>query len=210
MAGVPLVGRVTRAVIESRLADRVLVATDDERIAAAAGAAGAEVRLQRKAFRSGSDRVADAVADLGLAGDDVVVNVQGDEPLVDAAILGGAVQALGWSDIGTVAVPVGDELICDQDTVKVQVERGMALAFARDATDLPSDCQPLAHVGVYAFLAATLRRFAELPSTAAERTNGLEQLRALDHGMRIGCRIVCAPVASINRPEDVPRVEALI
>jgi 3-deoxy-manno-octulosonate cytidylyltransferase (CMP-KDO synthetase) len=210
VAGVPLVARVVQRVRESGVADRVLVATDDPRIAAAAEGAGAETCLSQEAFRSGSDRVAAAVSGLGLGDGDAVINVQGDEPLVDARVLRGALRALEWSDIGTVAVPADDEQVRAEDVVKVAIEHGVALGFARDGTDLASDCQPLAHLGVYAFSAASLRRFTELPSTDSERSCSLEQLRALDHGMRIGVQIVCAPVASVNRPEDVARVEAMI
>jgi 3-deoxy-manno-octulosonate cytidylyltransferase (CMP-KDO synthetase) len=207
VGGVPLLARVVRRVRESGVAERLIVATDDARIAELAAGEGVEARLDREPYASGSDRVAAAAAPLGLSDGDTVLNVQGDEPLVDDRVLRGALAALQWSDIGTVAVPADDAALGDEDVVKVEVERGMARAFARDALDLASDCQPLAHLGVYAFWAWSLRRFASLPCSESERSHGLEQLRALDHGLHIGVRIVCAPIASINRPEDVPRVE---
>ena len=210
VGGVPLLARVVRRVRESGVAERLIVATDDPRIAELAAGEGIEAHLDGEPYASGSDRVAAAVAPLGLADGDAVLNVQGDEPLVDDRVLRGALAALHWSDIGTVAVPVDDALLGDEDLVKVEVERGMARAFARDALDLPSHCQPLAHLGVYAFWGWSLRRFASLPCSESELSLGLEQLRALDHGLRIGVRIVCAPIASINRPEDVPRVEQLV
>jgi 3-deoxy-manno-octulosonate cytidylyltransferase (CMP-KDO synthetase) len=207
VGGVPLLARVVRRVRESGVAERLIVATDDSRIAELATREGVEVRLDSEPRACGCDRVAAAVASLGIADADAVLNVQGDEPLVDDRVLRGALAALSWSDIGTVAVPVDDAMLGDEDLVKVEVERGMARAFARDAVDLASGCQPLAHLGVYAFWGWSLRRFASLPCGASERSHGLEQLRALDHGLRIGVRIMCAPIASINRPDDVPRVE---
>jgi 3-deoxy-manno-octulosonate cytidylyltransferase (CMP-KDO synthetase) len=216
IAGIPLVVRVARAVRDAAVVDRVLVATDDERIAAAlAGEPGVGVAFSREPFRSGSDRVAAAVAALEEGDGDrsTVLNVQGDEPLVDRAALEQALAALDGNDLGTVALAARWPPGAGRDTVVVERDprSGRALAFARADADAPAPA--LVHLGIYAFTRASLARFAALPRSDAERAHDLEQLRALDHGMTIGVRVL--PVSrhayqAVNRPEDVPRVEALL
>jgi 3-deoxy-manno-octulosonate cytidylyltransferase (CMP-KDO synthetase) len=207
--GVPLVVRVARRVREAGVVDRVLVATDDERIARAVAADGFDVCLEAKAYRCGSDRVAGATSGIGA---DVILNVQGDEPLVDREALEAALAALRGNDIGTVGTPTEAlALLTAPDVVKVEVdEHGRAVDFARDALDLSSACSPLVHHGIYSFSAASLRHFTALSPTRRERSESLEQLRALDSGMSIGVFRVDREYASVNWPEDVPRVEALL
>ncbi len=213
IAGAPLVARVVRAVLRAEVADRVLVATDDDRIASAARAAGAEVRLDPAPYACGTDRVAGAVRALeGQAGGccpEVVVNVQGDEPLVDGPCLRAALRALQGNDLGTVAVPgPAAAQLEDPDTVKVAVDAGgRALDFGRGPL---FGGELLVHVGVYAFWRESLQRFARLAPTARELGQRLEQLRALDAGMTVGVARVDGPRASVNRPADVGRVERLL
>jgi 3-deoxy-manno-octulosonate cytidylyltransferase (CMP-KDO synthetase) len=217
VSGIPLVAHVARRVVESAVAERVIVATDDPRIAEAVARSGCavELHLSSEPFASGSDRVAEAVS--RLEGAEVVINVQGDEALVDAAMLRAAIAALesGPSEIGTVAAPVEDpSLLDDPNAVKVAIDgEGRALAFARRLEGLGTAGAGggvLHHGGVYAFTRASLVRFAALPPSRAEVEEGLEQLRALEAGMRIGVARIERPLASVNTPEDLARACALL
>jgi 3-deoxy-manno-octulosonate cytidylyltransferase (CMP-KDO synthetase) len=211
VAGIPLVALVVERTLSSGVADQVWLATDDARIADAVAArcAGAEVHLDDCArFVCGSDRVAALAARLELAPDDVILNVQGDEALVNAEVLEAALAALALDGaaMGTVAAPLAPTHVDEPDVVKVTVGGdGLAGGFSRRSLDDPGQ---LAHIGIYAFTAGSLRAFAALPPGRAEAAQGLEQLRAVEHGMTIGvARVRCASLA-VNRPEDIPRVEA--
>lgn len=221
MGGVPLVARVAGRVLEWGGAVEVTVATDDERIAAVVAQRHPQVSIHLSSsgdlFRTGSDRVAAAVAHrwsgTGLDPSDVILNVQGDEPLIGVAVLEQAIAALEPQEveIGTVAAPLPSEApdaldrLNDRDAVKVQIDpRGRALAFSRGRLD--GEVQ--LHVGVYSFSPASLRRFAALPTGELERAEDLEQLRAMEHGMTIGVRVVETPTIAVNRPGDITRVEA--
>ena len=154
-------------------------------------------------------RVAAAVR--ALAPDsDLVINVQGDEPLVDGAVLRAALAALEGHDLGTVGVPaVPGQDLTEPDAVKVYVDdHGRARRFHR--AHLPGEGQPLIHVGIYAFTREALDRFAGLPVCEAERSQGLEQLRAMEAGMSVGVARVAGPLWSVNRPDDVARIEELL
>ncbi|MCC6750899.1 MAG: NTP transferase domain-containing protein [Deltaproteobacteria bacterium] len=202
VGGEPLVARVARRVLASGVADAVLVATDDARIANAAASTGCEVLLSDEPFRTGSDRVAAAARDRRV---ELVLNVQGDEALVGASLLEGALAALARGDLGTVAVPLGHpSQLEDPDTVKVAVTDGRAHAFfRRPAPAMDPGAAPLVHVGVYAFTAETLQAFSALSSTSGELAHGLEQLRALERGWSVGVTLVDAEAASVNRPSDL-------
>jgi len=202
---------VARGVVESGVADRVIVATDDERIAEAVAGTGAETHLCDRPFACGTDRVAEAVQGQ-VAADDAVINVQGDEPLVDEAVLRAALTALQGNDVGTVAIrPAPGQDLADPDIVKINVDTGgQARTFDRawDGDEQGS----LTHVGVYAFRGESLQRFAGLAPSANERRLKLEQLRALDAGMSVGGAVLDGThtTASVNRPHDVPLVEQLL
>ncbi len=213
IGGVPLVVRVAQRVKEAGVAHRILVATDDQRIAQAVAAASIEVHYKPQAFRSGSDRVADGVSDLP---GEIILNVQGDEPLVEATMLQAALAALAGHDMGTVAAPLMDQhQLCHPDTVKVEIDNhGQAVDFKRGGpapalAHIPAS-SALLHLGIYAYYRSTLERFTGLPSSPRELDEKLEQLRALEHGLTIGVKVVEAQCAAVNRPEDVPRVEALL
>jgi 3-deoxy-manno-octulosonate cytidylyltransferase (CMP-KDO synthetase) len=205
----PLITRVARRVLESGVADRVVVATDHEEIARAARRAGAEVWEDGAEYRSGSDRVAAAARAMGGA-PEVVLNVQGDEVMVDREVLERAVAALPGNVMGTVAAPLDGEGLGDPDTVKVRLcEAGNRAAdFSRTGVET---ARPLAHVGVYSFTPATLRRFTRLPTSRREREEGLEQLRFLEAGLPIGVRVLeRRQVVAVNRPGDLVRVQAAL
>lgn len=216
VGGMPLVTRVARAVVESGLFSRVLVSTDSRRIACCAERAGAETLIDRQRYFSGSDRVA-AVARTLFVDAEVVVNVQGDQLLRDSAPLSavlGALSADGECEIATVAAPLAEGERENPDVVKVvRGADGRSRGFSRAEQDLApvtADQQMLHHLGIYGFRSAALQRFAELPQSRYERRQRLEQLRAVEAGMKICVAVVdsCAP--SINRPADVALAETLL
>jgi 3-deoxy-manno-octulosonate cytidylyltransferase (CMP-KDO synthetase) len=142
-----------------------------------------------------------------------VLNVQGDEPLVDGRVLRAALSALEGNHLGTVAAPAAAPGDLERpDVVRVRTDAsGRAVDFCRGRPDAAlEDPAELVHLGVYSFQPGALRHFARLPQSRQERARGLEQLRALEAGMRIGVARVEGPAASVNRPEDVPVVEALL
>ncbi len=207
--GKPLVVHTLEAARAARRVSRVVVATDDERIAAAVRAAGGEAVMTSPDCASGTDRVAEAAA--RLPGEDVVVNVQGDEPEIEPAALDALIEALEADprvEMGTLAAPLGDpEEAARPSVVKVVMDgRGDALYFSRapipHRRDPAGPAATLRHVGVYAYRRAFLARFAALPPTPLERTESLEQLRALEHGHRIRVVRVARAPAGIDTPED--------
>ncbi|MBK8482291.1 MAG: NTP transferase domain-containing protein [Proteobacteria bacterium] len=205
LAGAPLIWHVARRVAAAGVADRVIVATDDARIGAAAAGSGAEVVVDASPFACGTDRVA-AVARRWAAR--WVINVQGDEALVSAAHLLGALAAAERGALGTVATtctPPG--WLEDPHAVKVALGAdGRALDFGRSAPRC-ADARLLLHLGVYAFAGPTLQRLAALSPSARERGERLEQLRALEAGWAIAVTAVDVPAGAINTPADLPAVE---
>jgi len=206
--GVPLVVRVAQAVRQGGVADAVVVATDDRRIAELAENIGVRVCLSQHCFRSGSDRLAAALAGQSA---EIVLNVQADEALVDRAVLQAALLALDRAPelaIGTVARPLRDGEHDDPNTVKVVFDRrGRAEAFGRRA---PLRGRPWAHVGVYAYRRWALDRFASLPSSVGEKREDLEQMRAMENGLAIQVEPVEAALRAVDCPADLARVEALL
>jgi len=226
--GKTLIERVHARAKRARSLDRVLVATDDERIAVAVRAFGGEAVLTSPDHASGTDRLAEAVAGTDA---EIVVNVQGDEPLLDPAGIDAVVHALlAEPDLpmATLSVPLKsvEEMLATSVVKVVTDDAGDALYFSRapipharvasgDAAAGASEAvaRGLArkHVGLYAYRRDALLRFASLPPVPLEEAEGLEQLRALSHGIRI--RVV--PVESdggmaVDTPEDLERVRALL
>jgi 3-deoxy-manno-octulosonate cytidylyltransferase (CMP-KDO synthetase) len=226
IGGLPMVVRVAQRAAEAG-ADQVVVAGDDARIVQACEAHGVRALLTRSDHASGSDRLAEACTLLGLDGAQVVVNVQGDEPLIDPALVRQCAELLQQRQdcvMSTAAHPIdnlGDYL--DPNIVKVVLDaRGLALYFSRAPIPwrrdggnsgqavLPQDPPALRHVGLYAYRASFLRSFPALPSAAIERTEALEQLRALWHGQRIAVHVSAqVPGTGVDTPEDLERVRAL-
>ncbi len=189
--------------------DRVVVATDDPRIVDACASFGAECILTRGDHPTGTDRLAEAAAMMGLAEDDVVVNVQGDEPEIPPACIDALVDLLGraGTPMATLATRIDAERAADPNRVKVVVDRrGRALYFSRSVIPYDRDgAEPVAylqHLGLYAYRAGFLRRYAALERTAAERAENLEQLRALQHGWAIAVATVDYDGAGIDTPAD--------
>ncbi len=233
LAGRPMVVRVAERARQSA-ARRCVVAADDPRIVQACEAHGVEALLTRGDHPCGSDRLAEACERLGLAGDDVVVNVQGDEPLIEPALIDAVAGELARRDdcvMSTAAHAIGslDEFF-NPNVVKVVLDRlGTALYFSRapiawwrdgmaamaihpapQTGPLPSPA-PLRHIGVYGYRAGFLRRFPRLEPAPLEVTESLEQLRALWHGHRIAVHVTPqAPGPGVDTPADLERVRALL
>lgn len=200
-------------------ATEAIVATDDERIAIAARGFGAEVAMTSRTHVSGTDRIAEVAATRGWADADIVVNVQGDEPLIPPAIIDQVAKLLAANpraDIATLAVKIETAAdFADPNNVKVACDAtGRALYFSRapipwnrDApTTLTNAC--LRHVGIYAYRVAALRRLASLPPGRLELIEKLEQLRALENGMEIRVALAAErPLADVNTAVDLERAE---
>jgi 3-deoxy-manno-octulosonate cytidylyltransferase (CMP-KDO synthetase) len=218
IAGKPMIEHVVERCREAKCFSRIVLATDDERIERAAKAFGAEVVMTSPACASGTDRVAEVAAKFGLAGDAVVVNVQGDEPALDPRSLVTLASAFDDArvELATLVRPLREEERPNPNVVKAVLdEQQNALYFSR--ADLPFQREPGAtplqrwgHVGLYGYRARTLARLAALPPTALEKTESLEQLRALGHGLRIACRVTAHPTQAVDRPEDVALAEAAL
>ena len=220
---------VVRVALQARksAAARVVVAADSAAIVEACAAHGIEAVLTRDDHPSGSDRLAQACTLLGLDGDDMVVNVQGDEPLIDPALIDAVAQVLAnapTASMGTAAHPIATrEDYLNPNVVKVVCNaQGLAnyfsrapIPFHRDQAsvqwwDANSEFTPLRHIGIYAYRAGFLRSFPQLTPAPTEHVESLEQLRALWHGHAIAVQITHnAPGAGVDTPEDLARVRAL-
>ena len=219
IAGRPLVEWVWRRAVELSVFDEVVVATDSPEVAETARAFGASVALTRPEHPSGTDRVAEVARTEPWRGYPVIVNVQGDEPFLRADHAEAAVRLVrdeGW-DVGTVATPISsmDEWREPSVVKVVRGDDGGALLFSRAPIPHPRDAEPdfrtglyLRHVGIYAYCRDALLRWVALPEGALERTEKLEQLRALAAGLRIGVAVGAPAAAGVDTPADAARAEA--
>jgi len=218
LAGKPMIQRVyERAKLATR-ADRVIVATDDERIVKAVEGFGGEARMTRADHRTGTERIAEVAAhEQG----NVFVNVQGDEPLLDPAAVDAAVASLleePAAEISTVATPIKTPAdIMDPNVVKVVLDfEDNALYFTRAPVPWVRDTaskvhvRHLKHLGLYVFQREALLEYATLPQGDLERVEQLEQLRWLENGWKIRVAEVEHDAVSVDVPEDVARVETLL
>lgn len=222
IAGLPMIVRVARRVADAG-AERIVVACDDADIAAACAAHGVEAVLTRADHPSGSDRLAEACTLLGLDGAARIVNVQGDEPLIDPALVRRCADLLDERPdcvMSTAAHTIASaEDFANHNVVKVVLDAaGRALYFSRSpipcwrdgALGALPDPAPLRHVGLYGYRAGFLRRFPTLQPAPLERLESLEQLRVLWHGERIAVHVADhAPGTGVDTPEDLERVRAL-
>lgn len=217
VAGRPLIERVWRQARQAG-ASGIVVATDDRRVAACVEGFGGRVILTRSDHACGSDRVAEAAGLLGLAPREVVVNLQGDAPLVEPAHIRAVAARALRDDMATLASALGDRANAENpNVVKVVLNAaGRALYFSRAAIPArhPAAAQRprcLRHTGLYAYRVSALKRLAGEPQCELERAEGLEQLRALWLGMRIGVEIADPPPGpEVDTPEDLRRVEGLL
>jgi 3-deoxy-manno-octulosonate cytidylyltransferase (CMP-KDO synthetase) len=216
LPGKPLLNRTGKALIQhvvesagrARRVQAVFVATDDERIVRAVEAFGGRAVMTRADHATGTDRLAEAAERIGLDDEDVVVNVQGDEPEMDPDHVDRLVGLLAESgaEMATLAAPLPAEAAESPDNVKVVLAGdGSALYFSR--AKVPYDREGggtsyLLHLGIYAYRKKFLIEFTNLPQTPAERAERLEQLRALEHGRRIAVAVVASAAAGIDTAED--------
>jgi 3-deoxy-manno-octulosonate cytidylyltransferase (CMP-KDO synthetase) len=225
IGGKPLVAWVAERAKASG-AKAVCIATDHDDIARAVTSLGWQALKTSEAHETGTDRVAEAAALLGLAPDEIVVNVQGDEPLIDPRLIREVAVALAArpeASIATAAHPIETAAaFFDPNVVKVVTDAaGFAqyfsrapIPFARDSFAISRDALPpglpaLRHIGIYAYRVRFLREYASLQPTAAERFEALEQLRALGHGHRIAVALWHAPMeAGVDTKEDLERVRS--
>jgi 3-deoxy-manno-octulosonate cytidylyltransferase (CMP-KDO synthetase) len=216
IAGRSLVRRVWEGAREAKQLDRVIIATDDGRIAEACQGFGAEVALTSPDHPTGTDRVAEVAAGLDA---EVIVNVQGDEPLVAGHVIDAAIEALledASIPMATVAHAIEPGSRGDPNRVKVVLDRaGRALYFSRSPIPHSGPDAPAGtcwqHAGLYAYRRAFLLDFVRLPRTPLERAESLEQLRALEHGHRIRVAVVDGwRSLPVDVPGDVHRVETYL
>jgi len=225
IAGRPMIEHVYERARAAGAA-QVLIATDDERIVTAAAGFGATAIMTDPAHPSGTDRLAEVASRCGFADDDIVVNVQGDEPLLPTANVrqvAALLEATPDAAIATLSTPLEQpEDFGDPNVVKVAVgTRGLALYFSRAPIPWPRDARlqggdgvpagALRHIGLYAYRVAALRRLAALAPTPLEETERLEQLRALEHGLSIVVgQAAVVPGPGVDTAEDLARVERWI
>ncbi len=227
VAGKPMVVRVADRARRSGAAE-VLIATDHRDIARAAATHGHEAVMTGKSHASGTDRIAEVAARRRYAANHIVVNVQGDEPLIDPVLIRQVAASLArhrGAHMSTAAHAISDprELV-DPNAVKVVLDHdGYALyfsrapipfardAFARGIRRIPPGLPAYRHLGIYAYRAGFLRRFSRLAAAPLERAEALEQLRALAHGYRIAVTITRrAPSPGVDTPADLRRVRRLL
>jgi len=225
IAGAPMVVRVAQRALQSS-ATRVVIAADDVRITTACAQHQIQAVLTRSDHPSGSDRLAEACEALGLQDDEIVVNVQGDEPLIDPAAIDAVAQLLAQRpdcSMSTLAHAIDSvQDFANPNVVKVVLDaHNTALyfsrapiawwrdGFAQGITSLPTPA-PLRHVGLYAYRVGFLRQFPQLSQAPLEITESLEQLRAMWHGHRIAVHVTDhAPGPGVDTPEDLARVRGV-
>lgn len=226
IGGRPMVLRVLERALAAG-ADSVVVATDDARVQQAVEAAGQRALMTSPDHQSGTERLVEVAEALGWDDATLVVNVQGDEPLIDPALIRDTARQLVLHDdavMATLAHPIHDhDDFMNPNVVKVVAdEAGYAVYFSRAPIPWPRDAfaarQPmphelgaLRHIGLYAYRAGFLRTYAGLAASPLERHEMLEQLRVLWHGYRISLGTTAtAPAAGVDTPEDLARVRALL
>jgi len=223
LGGKPMVVRVAEQAALSG-ASRVIVATDHEDIRAACAAHGVEVCMTRSDHQSGTDRIAEVARTLALPADAVVVNLQGDEPLIEPSLLSACAAQISASvPMATCAHPLHEVADAfNPNVVKVVLDKaGRALyfsratipwhrdGFAQSKEQLPVGYVPLRHIGLYAYSNAFLQTYPTLAASPLEAIEALEQLRVLWHGYAIAVHVTdSAPAAGVDTPDDLLRVQA--
>ena len=220
LGGTPLIVRVWQRVSEMKIADKVVVATDDQSVLDAARSAGADVVMTSSKHVSGSERVAEVAEMSEFTKFTTIVNVQGDEPFIGHQAVAGAAEIVssGKFPLGTSASPAGWDIANNPNIVKVVIgDDGRALYFSRagipfvrdrDSID-STNIRMLQHIGVYAYSRDALRTWVSLPQHPLENTERLEQLRPLAHGLPIGVSIAEEPPASgIDTEDDLAEANA--
>jgi 3-deoxy-D-manno-octulosonate cytidylyltransferase len=216
LAGEPMIAHVVRRALAARTVDHVIVATDDERVAVAANDAGAEA-VMTGVHPSGTDRIAEAVS--GGSNWELVVNVQGDEPMLSAANIDTLVEGMrARPEVGmaTLCRPISAVDVEDPNAVKVVRKMdGGALYFSRSAIPFPRDSEVAEslwrlHLGIYGFRPETLAAFVAMTPSSLERAEGLEQLRALGNGIDILVFDAPDEAHGVDTPRDLERVRLMM
>lgn len=223
IAGIPMVVRVADRA-ESSGAQTVVVATDDSRIVSACAQHRVRALLTNANHPTGTDRLSEAVTILGLTDDEIVVNVQGDEPLIPPEVVREVAQLLADNpdcQMATAAHEIHDiEEFMNPNVVKVVLDHsGKAITFSRapipwprdafrgDRTTLPDDLHPLRHIGLYAYRVKFLKQFPHWEQAPIEKLESLEQLRALWYGVKIAVKVLPSALPSgVDTQEDLDRV----
>lgn len=218
LEGEPLIVRTWRQALKSRLAEKVVVATDSREIAAVLDACGAEVVMTSPTASCGTERIAEAARHIE---GDVFVNLQGDEPLISPENIDLALEPFfsgNPPDCSTLVLPLRPDdhvQIEDPHQVKVVLDaKGFALYFSRSAIPFQRNMRPTTivyrHIGLYAFSADVLQKFASLPPSMLEEAESLEQLRLLENGFRIQCVTTLVDNPGVNTLEDLEQVRRII
>lgn len=214
--GKPMILWVLEAAKGSQLLSRTLVATDDERIRKVVTEAGGEAVMTASELPSGTDRIHAAIGGIPA---DIVVNIQGDEPLIEPSRIDDLVRPLvedGELEMSTLATDLHASELDNPNVVKVLVDRkGNALYFSRFPLPYSRQTRPekpvsLRHLGLYAYRRGFLDRFCALPPSALERAEALEQLRALEDGARIRVVKTSSLSLGVDTPEDLAKIEACL
>ena len=226
IAGKPMVVRVAEQARKSG-AQRVVIATDHADVKAAAERHGHFALMTRADHAQGTDRIAEVVTQLTLAEDDIVVNVQGDEPLIDPSLIHAVAEFLATNPDAAIATAAHSITSADEffnpNVVKVVCDAaGFANyfsrapipyardAFAKSTSVLPDNFSALRHIGIYAYRASFLKRYATLAPAPTEQFEALEQLRAMYHGFSIAVHIWDGALAAgVDTPEDLERVRGI-
>lgn len=206
--GKPMIQRVYEGIQQAELAGRVIVATDDERILRTAEALGAEAMMTSSSHQTGTERVAEVARELEAP---LIISVQGDEPLITGEMVDALVRALqdGSTPMASLMAKVNDlNLIADPNIVKVVADRqGTALYFSRAPLPYRAPDFFYQHIGAYGFQRGFLLKFVEMGRSRLEEVENLEQLRALENGYKIRMIEVHQPTLSVDKPEDIIKVE---
>lgn len=214
IAGQPMIQRVYSQVKKASLPAEVIVATDDERVAAAVKSFGGQVVMTDANHATGTDRLAEVARkhpDI-----DVIINVQGDEPLIEPSLIDALGQLFiddSTMTMATVASPLLEEEYNEPSAVKVVCnKKGDAMYFSRSLLPYPRHAfvnPPLKHIGIYAYTRDFLLKYAQMEATPAEETESLEQLRALENGYSIRVIVTDKRFVGVDTPEDLKRVNEI-
>lgn len=215
ICGKPMIQRVWERAMHARFLDAVYIATPDRVIYDVVESFGGVAIMTAETHRSGTDRLAEAARDLEV---DVVVNIQGDEPLIDPATIDAAVEPLladGSLQMTSLMARCPEDQLDNPATVKVVADRnGYALYFSRSRVPYPRASEPaipvMQHIGLYAYRKDFLLQYAAMPPTPLERTEMLEQLRVLENGVRIRMVEVGSAPLSVDTPEDLAAVRDIV
>jgi 3-deoxy-manno-octulosonate cytidylyltransferase (CMP-KDO synthetase) len=209
--GKPMIERVFERALTAKFLEQIIVATDDERIAKAAQKVGADVQMTSPHHNSGTERVAEVA---NIVKTPLIINIQGDEPLVKGQMIDALVLALQdeFIPLASLMAKVQDlNLLRDNNTVKVVIDKdSFALYFSRSPLPFQASDYFYQHIGIYGYQRDFLLKFIRLGPSRLEKTESLEQLRALEHGYRIKMIETQSPTLSVDTPSDIIRLEEFL